>query len=158
MLHVPYRGSGPLLTDLIGGQIQYSFDTMTAATPHVKSGKVIAIAQTRLKRAKAYPDRADDGTSLGFLGFEATTWYGLVGPGKLPSLYVRRMNEDVNKVLADARREGKARGGRRGGRGRHGSGFRAIHRDRNQEVEPGDQGRQGPVRRLSSNHTEGDKP
>ncbi|HEV7574957.1 MAG TPA: tripartite tricarboxylate transporter substrate-binding protein, partial [Caldimonas sp.] len=46
-LHVPYKGSGPLLTDLIGGQIQYSFETMTAATPHVKNGRVVAIAQTR---------------------------------------------------------------------------------------------------------------
>ena len=55
-LHVPYKGSGPLLTDLIGGQIQYSFETMTAATPHVKNGKVVAIAQTRGKRSKAYPD------------------------------------------------------------------------------------------------------
>ena len=54
-LHVPYKGSGPLLTDLMGGQIQYSFETMTAATPHVKSGRVIAIAQTRLKRAKGHP-------------------------------------------------------------------------------------------------------
>jgi tripartite-type tricarboxylate transporter receptor subunit TctC len=54
-IHVPYKGSGPMLTDLIGGQVQYSFDTMTAATPHVKSGKAIAIAQTRLKRASGHP-------------------------------------------------------------------------------------------------------
>jgi tripartite-type tricarboxylate transporter receptor subunit TctC len=98
LLHVPYRGSGPLLTDLMGGQILYSFDTMAAATPHVKSGKVIAIAQTRISRAKAYPDLPTL-HDLGYLGFDASTWYGLVGPGKLPSLYVRRMNEDVNRVL-----------------------------------------------------------
>jgi tripartite-type tricarboxylate transporter receptor subunit TctC len=98
LLHVPYRGSGPLLTDLMGGQILYSFDTMAAATPHVKSGKVIAIAQTRISRAKAYPNLPTL-HDLGYLGFDASTWYGLVGPGKLPSLYVRRMNEDVNKVL-----------------------------------------------------------
>ena len=59
-LHVPYKGSGPLLTDLIGGQIQYCFDTMTAATPHVKSGKVIAIAQTRAEAREGPPDGADD--------------------------------------------------------------------------------------------------
>jgi tripartite-type tricarboxylate transporter receptor subunit TctC len=98
LLHVPYRGSAPLLTDLMGGQIQYSFDTMAAATPHVKSGKVIAIAQTRVSRAKAYPDLPTL-HDLGYLGFDASTWYGLVGPGKMPSAYVRRMNEDVNKVL-----------------------------------------------------------
>ena len=97
-IHVPYRGSGPMLTDLIGGQINYSFDTMTAATPHVKSGKAIAIAQTRTKRAKGHPTVPTMDES-GFPGFEATTWYGLAGPGKLPSAYAKRMNEDINKVL-----------------------------------------------------------
>jgi tripartite-type tricarboxylate transporter receptor subunit TctC len=98
-IHIPYKGSGPMLTDLIGGQIQYSFDTMTAATPHVKSGKAIAIAQTRQARAKSYPNVPTMSES-GFPGFEATTWYGLVGPGKLPAGMVKRMNEDINKVLA----------------------------------------------------------
>jgi tripartite-type tricarboxylate transporter receptor subunit TctC len=98
-IHIPYKGSGPMLTDLIGGQIQYSFDTMTAATPHVKSGKAIAIAQTRQARAKSYPNVPTMSES-GFPGFEATTWYGLVGPGKLPPAMVKKMNEDINKVLA----------------------------------------------------------
>ena len=98
-IHVPYKGSGPMLTDLIGGQIDYSFDTMTAATPHVKSGKVIAMAQTRQKRAKGHPNVPTMAES-GFPGFEATTWYGLVGPGKLPLVIAKRMNEDINKVLA----------------------------------------------------------
>jgi tripartite-type tricarboxylate transporter receptor subunit TctC len=98
-LHVPYKGSGPMLTDLMGGQIQYSFDTMTAATPHVKSGKVRAIAQTRQKRAKGHPTVPTMAES-GYPGFEATTWYGLVGPGRLPAAMVQRMNEDINKVLA----------------------------------------------------------
>ena len=97
-IHVPYKGSGPMLTDLIGGTIQYSFDTMTAATPHVKSGKAIAIAQTRQNRVSAYanvPTMAESG----FPGFEATTWYGLAGPAKLPMAMAKRMNEDVNKVM-----------------------------------------------------------
>ncbi|MFC5522012.1 Bug family tripartite tricarboxylate transporter substrate binding protein [Polaromonas jejuensis] len=97
-IHVPYKGSGPMLTDLIGGQINYSFDTMTAATPHVKSGKAIAVAQTRQKRAKGHPNVPTMAES-GFPGFEATTWYGLVGPGQLPKAMARRMNEDINKVL-----------------------------------------------------------
>jgi tripartite-type tricarboxylate transporter receptor subunit TctC len=97
-IHVPYKGSGPMLTDLIGGTIQYSFDTMTAATPHVKSGKVIPIAQTRLARVKAYPNVPTMAES-GFPGFEATTWYGLAGPAKMPAAMARRMNEDINKVL-----------------------------------------------------------
>ncbi len=98
-LHVPYKGSGPLLTDLIGGQIQYSFETMTAATPHVKNGRVIAVAQTRTKRAKGHPS-VPTMQEEGYEGFEATTWYGLVGPGKLPTVIAQKINRDVNTVLA----------------------------------------------------------
>ena len=98
-LHIPYRGSGPALVDLIGGQVNYCFETMTSAIPHVKGGKAIAIAQTRLKRAKSLPNVPTMAES-GFPGFEATVWYGLVGPGKMPQAMAQRMNEDVNKVLA----------------------------------------------------------
>lgn len=98
-LHVPYKGSGPLLADLMGGQIQYSFETMTAATPHVKNGRVIAVAQTRTKRAKGHPN-VPTMQEQGFQGFEATTWYGLVGPGKLPAPIAQKVNRDVNTVLA----------------------------------------------------------
>lgn len=97
-IHIPYKGSGPMLADLIGGQIGYSFDTMTAATPHVKSGKVRAIAQTRAKRASSYPN-VPTMVESGFPNFEATTWYGLAGPGKMAAAMVQRMNEDINKVL-----------------------------------------------------------
>ncbi|MBL8302424.1 MAG: tripartite tricarboxylate transporter substrate binding protein [Ideonella sp.] len=98
-LHVPYKGSAPVITDLIGGQINYAFETMTAATPHVKGGRLLAIAQTRAKRAKGHPT-VPTMAEQGFPEFEATTWYGLVGPGKLPQAMAKRMNEDVNKVLA----------------------------------------------------------
>ena len=98
-LHVPYKGSGPLLADLMGGQIQYSFETMTAATPHVKSGRVLAVAQTRGKRANGHPG-VPTMQEQGFAGFEATTWYGLVGPGKLPPAIAEKVNRDVNTVLA----------------------------------------------------------
>ena len=100
-LHIPYKGSGPLLTDLMGGQIMYSFETMTAATPHVKNGKVVAIAQTRLKRAKGHP-AVPTMEEAGLPGFEATTWYGLVGPGKLPTPIAQKINKDVNTILAMA--------------------------------------------------------
>jgi tripartite-type tricarboxylate transporter receptor subunit TctC len=98
-LHIPYKGSGPLLTDLIGGQIQYSFETMTAATPHVKNGRVLAVAQTRTKRAKGHPG-VPTMQEEGYEGFEATTWYGLVGPGKLPTPIAEKVNRDVNTILA----------------------------------------------------------
>ena len=99
-LHIPYRGSGPVITDLIGGQIQYSFETMTAATPHVKSGKLIAVAQTRLARSGAFPQVPTVAES-GLPGFDASTWYGLVGPARLPAALVKRINDDVNKVLTN---------------------------------------------------------
>ncbi len=98
-LHVPYRGSGPALTDLIGGQVNYCFETMTSATPHIKSGKAIALAQTRLKRAKGHPNVPTMDES-GFPGFEATVWYGLMGPGRMPKAMAQRMNDDINKVMA----------------------------------------------------------
>lgn len=98
-LHVPYRGSGPAIADLLGGQVNYCFETMTSATPHIKGGKAIALAQTRLKRAKGHPNVPTMDES-GFPGFEATVWYGLMGPGKMPAAMAQRMNEDVNKVLA----------------------------------------------------------
>lgn len=98
-LHVPYKGSGPLLTDLIGGQIHFTFETMTAATPHLKNGRVVALAQTRAKRSKAYPGLPTM-QEQGFPEFETMNWYGISGPAKLPAALARRINEDVNKVLA----------------------------------------------------------
>jgi len=98
-IHVPYKGSAPVITDLIGGQINYAFETMTAATPHVKGGKLLAIAQTRAKRAKGHPT-VPTMVEQGYADFEATTWYGLVGPGKLPTPIADKMNADVNTVLA----------------------------------------------------------
>lgn len=100
-LHIPYRGSAPALVDLMGGQVNYCFETMTSAAPYVKSGKAIALAQTRLQRAKGFPNVPTMAES-GFPGFEATVWYGLMGPAKMPPAMVQRMNEDVNKVLSMA--------------------------------------------------------
>ncbi|UIF85688.1 tripartite tricarboxylate transporter substrate binding protein [Cupriavidus sp. UYPR2.512] len=99
VVHVPYKGSGPLVADLMGGQIDYAFDTMTAATPFIQQGKVIAIAQTRLKRAASHPNVPTLAES-GFPGLDAASWYGLVGPKGMPPALVQRMNEDVNRVLA----------------------------------------------------------
>ena len=72
---------------------------MTAATPHVKNGRVIAIAQTRTKRAKGHPT-VPTMQEEGYPDFEATTWYGLVGPGKLPNTIALKINADVNTILA----------------------------------------------------------
>lgn len=98
-VHVPYKGSSALVVDLLGGQIDYAFDTMTAATPFVKQGKVIAIAQTRLTRAASFPD-VPTLDEAGFKGIDAASWYGFVGPRGLPAGIVQKMNADINTVLA----------------------------------------------------------
>jgi tripartite-type tricarboxylate transporter receptor subunit TctC len=97
-LHVPYKGSAPMITDLIGGQIDYSFETMSSAAPHVASGKLLPIAQTRLRPAAAMPKLPTLAES-GFAGFDASTWYGLAGPGQMDTALVKRMNDDFNRVL-----------------------------------------------------------
>ena len=99
VLHVPYKGSAPLLTDLMGGQINYSFDTMAAVTPHVKGGKVYAVAQTRTKRSAGYPELPTVAES-GYPGFDATTWYGMIGPAKMAPDVVARISRDINAVMA----------------------------------------------------------
>src|SRR3546814_16934814 len=82
-------------TDLIGGQIYFSFDTMTASTAQVKGGKLFAIAQTRVKRAKGFPD-VPTMDEHGFKGFDASSWYGVVGPADMPkelALAINRSEE-----------------------------------------------------------------
>ena len=147
-LHVPYKGSGPLLTDLIGGQIQYSFETMTAATPHVKNGRVIAIAQTRTKRAKGHPN-VPTMQEQGFDGFEATTWYGLVGPGKLPTPIAQKINQDVNTVLAmpDVQERMDTYGAEDGGGTTEK--FAAVHPHRDRQVGEGGEGSRRQGRQLT---------
>jgi tripartite-type tricarboxylate transporter receptor subunit TctC len=98
-LHVPYKGSGPMLTDLLGGQIDFSFETMSSAIQQVRQGKLVAIAQTSPKRSKQFAD-VPTVAELGFPGFQAATWYGMVGPGRLPAAMAARMSEDIAKVLA----------------------------------------------------------
>jgi tripartite-type tricarboxylate transporter receptor subunit TctC len=97
-LHIPYKGSGPILVDLMAGHITYAFETMAAATPHIQSGKILPLAQTRTKRSAAYPNLPTM-DQLGFTGFEATAWYGLMGPAKLDPKIVRKINTDVNTIL-----------------------------------------------------------
>lgn len=97
-LHVPYRGSGAMMADLLGGQIDYSFETMPSATPQVASGKLAAIAQTRLRRSPAQPN-VPTVAELGYPGFDASTWYGLVGPAGLDPALVKRLNTDLNAIL-----------------------------------------------------------
>jgi tripartite-type tricarboxylate transporter receptor subunit TctC len=98
-MHVPYKGSGPMMTDLLGGHIDFSFETIPSAIQQIRHGAVLSIAQTNDTRSRLLPDIPTVAES-GFPGFQATTWYGLVGPGKLPRPLAERINRDVDTVLA----------------------------------------------------------
>jgi tripartite-type tricarboxylate transporter receptor subunit TctC len=104
MTHVPYKGSSPALTDLIGGQVQIMFDNLPSALPQIKSGRLRAIAVTSLKRAPVLPDIPTINES-GLPGFEASSWFGVLAPAGTPATVVARINAEVNKWLqsADAR-------------------------------------------------------
>ncbi|MEN7529051.1 tripartite tricarboxylate transporter substrate binding protein [Cupriavidus sp. DL-D2] len=90
MQHVPYKGSAPALTDLMGGQIQLMFDSMPSAMPFIKSGKLRAVAVTTARRASALPDVPTVAES-GLPGFEISTWYGLWAPRGTPPAVVEKL-------------------------------------------------------------------
>jgi tripartite-type tricarboxylate transporter receptor subunit TctC len=101
LTHVPYKGSGPAITDLISGQIQAMLLTMPAVMPYVKGGKVRAIATSGARRSPALPDLPTI-AEAGVPGYEYTPWYGMFGPGTLPKELTARLNTAVNKALTDA--------------------------------------------------------
>jgi len=109
-LHVPYKGSGPLLTDLMGGQIMYSFETMTAATPHVNNGKVKAIAITSAKRSSILPD-VPTFSEAGMKGFESYAWYGFFAPTKTPPDVIARLRRDIRASLPELKERFEKSGG-----------------------------------------------
>ena len=98
MLHVPYKGTGPAMTDLIGGRVQLIFSTMPPALPHVKSGKLRALGVTTAKRATAAPEVPTIAES-GVKGFNVSNWQGILVPAKTPGAIVRKLNRDVLATL-----------------------------------------------------------
>jgi tripartite-type tricarboxylate transporter receptor subunit TctC len=98
MLHVPYRGSAPAITDLLGGQVDSMFDNMPSALPHIKGGKVRAIAVTSAKRSPTAPEIPTIAES-GVPGYDVQSWFGLNGPAKLPPAIVDKLNAEVKKAL-----------------------------------------------------------
>lgn len=97
--HVPYRGNAASLTDVMGGQIEMQFDQMATSVPHVRNGRVRALAVTTAKRSPALPDVPTIAES-GVPGFDCAAWFGLVGPGGMPPELVQQINAAVHKVLA----------------------------------------------------------
>jgi tripartite-type tricarboxylate transporter receptor subunit TctC len=100
MVHVPYKGSSPAVTDLIGGQVQLMFDTAPSALPQLNGGKLRAIAVTgnhRLPELPGVPTFAEAGLS----GFDAPAWYGLLAPAGTPAAIVQTLNAQVNDILKE---------------------------------------------------------
>ena len=99
MLHIPYRGTAPSVTDLLAGQVDATFTGAPAVLPHVRSGRLRALAVSSNQRIPALPDVPTVAES-GYAGFEADQWYGLVAPAGTPPALVARLNAEVNKALA----------------------------------------------------------
>lgn len=98
MLHVPYKGTGPALTDLAAGNVQVLFDSIPTGLPHVRSGRLKALAVTGGQRSPLMPELPTV-AEAGLPGFTSVTWFGLYGPARLPADVVRQINAAFNKAL-----------------------------------------------------------
>jgi len=99
MVHVPYRGAGPALTDLMGGQVQVMFDNMPSSIGYIRAGKLRALAVTTAERAKELPDLPTVAETVP--GYEASAFFGMAVPANTPRDIVERLNRAVNDALAD---------------------------------------------------------
>ena len=99
MVHVPYRGGAPAVTDLIGGQVQVMFSPLPESIESIKAGKVRALAVTTAKRSQALPDVPAIGEFVP--GFDASTWQGIGAPKNTPAEIVEQLNKEINAALAD---------------------------------------------------------
>jgi tripartite-type tricarboxylate transporter receptor subunit TctC len=100
MLHVPYKGTGQAVTDLLAGQIDLMFAPAQTVMPHVQAGKLKALAVTSAKRSATLPDLPTAAES-GLPGYEAIGWFGLLAPAATPLAVVAKISADANRVLAD---------------------------------------------------------
>ncbi len=100
MVHFPYRGSGPALLDLIGGNMDLMFDNLPSAMPHIKSGKLKALAVTSAERSAALPDLPTVAEAGPLKGYEASSWFGLLAPAGTPADVVNRVQQETAKALA----------------------------------------------------------
>ncbi len=98
--HVAYKGIGPAITDILGGQTQALFPGLAAALPHIKAGKMRPLAITGTKRHPLLPD-VPTFEELGYKGFDGVQWYGIVGPANMPPAIVATLNKAINDALAD---------------------------------------------------------
>ena len=99
MLHVPYKGAGPALTDLMGGQVDVIFDNLPSSVGHIKGGKIRALGVTSQEREPSMPDLPTVGETVP--GYEATAWFGIGMPKGTPKDIIDKVNAEVNRALAD---------------------------------------------------------
>lgn len=100
MLHVPYKGSGQAISDLVGGHVKVMISGMASTLPQVRAGKLVGIVTTGLKRTPATPDIPTIAET--FPGFESSSWFGVLAPAGTPKPVVARLNADIHKSLQDA--------------------------------------------------------
>jgi tripartite-type tricarboxylate transporter receptor subunit TctC len=98
LLHVPYKGSAPLTTDLLGGQVDMSFDTLTPLVQHIKAGKLRALAVTTAKRSSTLPD-VPTLAEAGMKDFDQGTWFGILAPAATPAEVIARLNAEMVKII-----------------------------------------------------------
>jgi tripartite-type tricarboxylate transporter receptor subunit TctC len=108
MRHVPYRGAGPALTDLLGGQVQVMFDIMPSSIEYIRAGKLRALAVTTATRSQALPDLPTVGDFVP--GFEASAWFGVCAPRNTPTDIVGKLNQEINAVLSDPKMRARIAG------------------------------------------------
>ena len=99
MVHVPYKGSAPSITDLVGGQVQLTFAQPSVSLPHAKAGKLRILGVSSLKPISSWPDAPPLAEAAGLPGFEATSWQGVVVPGKTPRPLITRLHTEIVKAL-----------------------------------------------------------
>ncbi len=99
MQHIPYKGSGQAITDLVGGHIKAMISGMASTLPHVRSGKLVGIVTTGLKRTPATPDIPTIAET--YPGFESSSWFGVLAPAGTPKPIITRLNADIHKSLQD---------------------------------------------------------
>ena len=136
MVHVPYRGEAPALTDLLGGQVQVMFDTMPSSIEYIKAGKLRALAVTTATRSERLPDVPTVGDFVP--GYEASGWQGVGAPKNTPAEIIDKLNSEINAALADPKLKARL-----ADYGRHSvcglaRRLRQAHRRRNRQVGQGD--------------------
>lgn len=102
MVHFPYRGSGPALMDMVSGNMDVMFDNLPSSLPHIKAGKLKALAVTSRQRSAALPDVPTIEEAAGLKGFDATSWFGLLAPAGTPADIVNRIQQETAKALNTA--------------------------------------------------------